>query len=103
MPRRGDQRRYAQGSQRLKMRRSVVLLVAIIALSLACGDSKPPTGPTPTPRLSRTRFLAFGDSFTAGEVTTPTTTTRAAGKLILVPSASYPSVLQNRLQATYTN
>ena len=85
------------------MPRSVVLLVAIIALSLACGDSKPPAGPTPTPRLSRTRFLAFGDSFTAGEVTTPTTTTRAAGKLILVPSASYPSVLQNRLQATYTN
>jgi len=85
------------------MRRSVVLLVAIIALSLACGDSKPPTGPTPTPRLSRTRFLAFGDSFTAGEVTAPTTTTRAAGKLILVPSASYPSVLQNRLHATYTN
>ena len=85
------------------MRRSVVLLVAIIALSLACADSKPPTGPTPTPRLSRTRFLAFGDSFTAGEVTTPATTTPAAGKLILVPSASYPSVLQNRLQATYTN
>ena len=85
------------------MRRSVVLFVAIIALSLACGDSKPPTGPTPTPRLSRTRFLAFGDSFTAGEVTTPTTTTRAAGKLILVPSASYPTVLQSRLQATYTN
>jgi lysophospholipase L1-like esterase len=85
------------------MRGSLVLLVAIIALSLACGDSKPPTGPTPTPRLSRTRFLAFGDSFTAGEVTTPTTTTRTAGKLILVPSASYPSVLQSRLQATYTN
>jgi lysophospholipase L1-like esterase len=84
------------------MRRSVVLFVAIIVLSVAC-DSKPPAGPTPPPRLSRTRFLAFGDSFTAGEVTTPATTTRAAGKLILVPSASYPSVLQSRLQATYTN
>ena len=86
----------------MKTRRFVVLFVAIIALSVACGDSKPPTGPTPTPRLSRTRFLAFGDSFTAGEVTAPTTS-QAAAKLILVPSASYPSVLQSRLQATYTN
>jgi lysophospholipase L1-like esterase len=53
--------------------------------------------------LSRTRFLAFGDSFTAGEITSPTFSTRSSiGKLVLVPSASYPAVLQSRLQATYT-
>ena len=85
------------------MRGFSLLFLLLTALLIACGDSKPPTGPTPTPRLSRTRFLAFGDSFTAGEVTAPTTSTQTAGKLILVPSASYPSVLQNRLQATYTN
>jgi len=48
--------------------------------------------------------MAFGDSFTAGEVTSPGTS--AAGsitKLILVPSASYPTVLQSRLWSTYTN
>ena len=72
------------------------------ALMAACGGD-PPTGPTPGPRLSRTRFLAFGDSFTAGEVTVPSATAQAIGKLVLVPSASYPSVLQSRLHATYTN
>ena len=86
------------------MRRSLQLILLSTALSVACGDSKPPVGPTPAPRLSRTRFLAFGDSFTAGEVTTPALTTSSAiGKLVLVPSASYPTVLQTRLQATYTS
>ncbi len=48
--------------------------------------------------------MAFGDSFTAGEVTNPTTIAPGGiGKLVLVPAASYPSVLQIRLQATYTN
>ena len=48
--------------------------------------------------------MAFGDSFTAGEVTNPTTFAPGGiGKLVLVPAASYPSVLQIRLQATYTN
>ncbi len=49
-----------------------------------------------------TRFLAFGDSFTAGEVTNPSSASGAIAKLIVVPSASYPSVLQSRLQTTYT-
>ena len=85
------------------MRGLSLLFVLSTALLIACGDSKPPNGPTPTPRLSRTRFLAFGDSFTAGEVTNPSTNTQVIGKFVLVPSASYPSVLQSRLQATYTN
>ena len=79
------------------------LFLLCTALSIACGESKPPNGPTPTPRLSRTRFLAFGDSFTAGEVTNPATSAHPIGTFILVPSASYPSVLQSRLQATYTS
>jgi lysophospholipase L1-like esterase len=85
------------------MRRSIQLILLCTALSIACGDSRPPAGPTSTPRLSRTRFLAFGDSFTAGEVTNPTLSTASSiGKLVLVPSASYPMVLQSRLQTTYT-
>ena len=84
------------------MRCSVLVVLLTTALCVACGDSKPPAGPTPTVRLSRTRFLAFGDSFTAGEVTSPTlTTTSPIGKLVLVPTASYPTVLQTRLQGTY--
>ena len=76
-------------------------MAACLVLS-ACGGSTPtrPT-PVPTPTLSRTRFLAFGDSFTAGEVTSPIAGTPTSHALILVPAASYPAVLQSRLQATY--
>jgi lysophospholipase L1-like esterase len=82
------------------MRPSVVLFLAIASF-VAC-ESKPPTTPSPTPRLSRTRFLAFGDSFTAGEVTNPASASSSSiGKLVLVPSASYPAVLQSRLWARY--
>ncbi len=59
----------------------------------------------PVPRLSRTRFLAFGDSFTAGEVTVPTVARLSNGpndKLIVVPAAAYPTQLLSRLRARYT-
>ena len=82
---------------------TIILYAACLGLS-ACGG-RPPTGPTPTPAptLSRTRFLAFGDSFTAGEVTSPIAASPTSSHaLILVPAASYPAVLQSRLQATYT-
>ena len=54
----------------------------------------------PSP-LSRTNFLAFGDSMTAGELTVPITTTAGAlgedgypnFKLNVVPSESYPTKL----------
>src|SRR5688500_9934436 len=86
------------------MRCSVLLVVTLSAVAAACGGT--PTGPDDgpsAPRISRTRFLAFGDSFTAGEVTTPTMGTQGSiTKLIVVPTASYPTVLQSRLQATYT-
>jgi lysophospholipase L1-like esterase len=69
------------------------------AVQVACGAG--PTEPSGPPRLSRTRFLAFGDSITAGEVTTPVALTAGITKHVIVPSASYPSVLQGQLQSTY--
>ncbi len=95
------------------MKRAVVILaLACAAATAACGGNGP-TDPTPNPpRISRTRFLAFGDSFTAGEVTTP-----VGGQLgvvigewgartlirrqVVVPTASYPSQLQTQLRTTY--
>ena len=58
------------------------------------------------PRLTRTRFLAFGDSITAGEITVPSLTSTSEGqhfKLIIVPSASYPTQLLQMLRARYTD
>ncbi len=55
-------------------------------------------------RLLRTRFLAFGDSLTAGEVTVPVVGALkdlASYKLVVVPSAAYPTVLATLLRARY--
>lgn len=81
-----------------------LFVLAFCAVLAGCGGGNTPTGPTPkAPRISRTRFLAFGDSVTAGEVTQPVGVTGGVGKLVLVPAASYPSVLQGKLTATYTD
>jgi lysophospholipase L1-like esterase len=56
------------------------------------------------PTLDATRFLAFGDSITAGEVTVPMSPSIDAPPLltmIVVPSASYPSQLMPQLQSRY--
>lgn len=60
------------------------------------------------PPLSRTAFLAFGDSMTEGEVTAPVSTGAATGadgfpnfRLIIVPSASYPTKLLALLRNRY--
>ena len=84
------------------MKHTVLCLAVACTLLAACGGSGP-TGPTPTPpRLSRTKFLAFGDSFTAGEVTNPVAISQSGiHKLIVVPASSYPSVLQSQLRSTY--
>jgi lysophospholipase L1-like esterase len=82
----------------------LIIAMAMIAVTTACSGTNGPTSPTPdAPRLSRTRFLAFGDSFTAGEITNPVASSAAGGvhRLVLVPAASYPSVLQGRLQSAY--
>ena len=57
---------------------------------------------TKLPQLSRLRFMAFGDSITAGEVTFPGSTAGlTSGKLVVVPSAAYPTVLQRLLRTRY--
>lgn len=56
------------------------------------------------PTLRLTRFLAFGDSITAGEVTVPVPTAAGApawGLQILVPPASYPTQLESLLRGRY--
>ena len=80
-------------------------LVGCAAVAAACSGT--PTGPSSavsaarTARLSRTRFVAFGDSITSGEVTAPIGAGGYIGKLVVIPSVSYPSVLQAQLQASY--
>jgi lysophospholipase L1-like esterase len=65
----------------------------------------PITVTAPAPRLSRTRFLAFGDSMTAGEVSQLTARLDGGAsnhRLIVIPAASYPTQLLARLRARYT-
>jgi len=77
--------------------------VVVACAAIACGGTNGPSGPTPNqPRISRTRYLAFGDSFTAGEVTNPVSTSPTLiHTQVVLPAASYPTVLQSQLQATY--
>lgn len=86
------------------MRPVRLVVLAAACLAAACGGT--PTGPTTperVPRLSRTRFLAFGDSFTAGEVTNPVSASPSGvHKMVLVPAASYPAQLQAQLRGRYT-
>lgn len=61
---------------------------------------------TPSPKIALTKFMAFGDSITAGEVTAPTNGVVPTGEFplfrqIVVPSASYPTVLQRLLLSRY--
>lgn len=74
----------------------------LLAVVLAGCSTPTPTGPTgprgvprPVPHLSRTRFLAFGDSLTAG-VLSP-----AVMFQIVSPPTSYPFLLQQRLVSRY--
>jgi len=59
-------------------------------------------------QLSKTRYLAFGDSITAGEVTFPVSGSSRFGseaitKQVIVPSAAYPTVLLNTLKGRYAS
>ncbi|MDH4066147.1 MAG: GDSL-type esterase/lipase family protein, partial [Acidobacteriota bacterium] len=58
------------------------------------------------PMLARTRFLAFGDSTTAGEVSVPSSTDISGegarfSRLVLLTSASYPTQLSGLLVSRY--
>jgi lysophospholipase L1-like esterase len=83
------------------MLRLGLVLAACAVMAAGCGDS--PSGPTDggsVPTLSRTRFLAFGDSITAGEVTAPVS--GGISKMVVVPAASYPSNLLSQLSTRYS-
>ena len=85
------------------MRLPLLWVACCCAVLTACGGS-PPTGPSKPPTLSRTQFLAFGDSITAGEVTTPVGASGSSSlntRLLVLPTASYPARLLSMLQATY--
>jgi lysophospholipase L1-like esterase len=60
----------------------------------------------PLPQLTTTKFLAFGDSLTAGEVSQPTGGRSVDSarniRLVLVPSAAYPTQLLALLRTRYT-
>lgn len=63
-----------------------------------------PVTVTRIPSISKTRFLAFGDSITAGEVTVPVSSSRGLGtsyKQVQVISAAYPTVLGLQLIGRY--
>jgi lysophospholipase L1-like esterase len=72
-------------------------------MAVACTGT--PTAPSISAariaRLSRTRFVAFGDSITSGEVTAPIGISGGVGRHVVIPSVSYPSVLLADLQAAY--
>lgn len=77
-------------------------LVLAACAVMAAGCSNSPSGPTDggsVPTLSRTRFLAFGDSITAGELTSQVT--GGISKMVVLPIASYPSNLLAQLSARY--
>ena len=66
--------------------------ICVVACAVAVGCSGSPTRPTDaagagTGRLSRTRFMAFGDSLTVGEIPDPST--------------PYPIILQTELRSRY--
>jgi len=63
-----------------------------------------PVTVTRIPSISKTRYLAFGDSVTGGEVAFPVASASGLGnsyKLIQVPSAAYPTKLAIQLTARY--
>lgn len=58
------------------------------------------------PTLQSTKFLAFGDSITAGEVSPATATVQSMlkgiTKNVVIPSVSWPTVLQQTLRGRYS-
>jgi len=56
-----------------------------------------------SPQLTRTTFLAFGDSTTSGEITVSTPSREGGNyRLIVIPAASYPTQLLTMLRTRYT-
>ena len=95
------------------MLRTLPVLIGCAAVAVACSGPTGPTGSGRLLRLSRTRFVAFGDSLTAGEVTAAIgavagvfqdpgpKTQDLVSKHTIVPAASYPTQLHALLDARY--
>jgi lysophospholipase L1-like esterase len=91
------------------MRQSLALIACV--LLAACSGGSNPNQPTKVPTLSKTKFLAFGDSLTAGEVTLPVGViadtpglggiAQGSFRMLVVPTASYPTQLLSMLQARF--
>jgi lysophospholipase L1-like esterase len=90
-----------------------MLPLIAVALSCACASPTAPTAAarhtsldvgtyahSASPFLRRMKFVAFGDSFTLGEVTSPIQKP-GSFKLVVVPEASYPTKLLTLLRAAY--
>jgi lysophospholipase L1-like esterase len=87
----------------VSMSTRALLVVGSAVLAVACGGPlASPTSAGRTARLSRTRFMAFGDSLTAGEVTAPIVS-QSIHKQVVVPAASYPTQLQLQLASRYAS
>jgi lysophospholipase L1-like esterase len=56
----------------------------------------------PPPRISLTRFVAFGDSITLGEDGNTTSIMPMRRPLVILTGRQYPTVLQQQLAFTYT-
>lgn len=91
------------------MSRGLAVLAGCAIVAVACGS---PTGPTVSraraARLARTRFMAFGDSLTLGEITAPVAVGigehgDGISKLALVPGTSYPEQLKTQLSTRYAS
>jgi lysophospholipase L1-like esterase len=95
------------------MRRFTRFAAVLLFLVAAGGCDDSPTSPTsddgsgsPSPgpntaTLTATRFLAFGDSLTEGEVTAAIGAAPGMGAMNVVPGASYPAQLLSRLRSRY--
>ena len=85
---------------------ATVQCTATDAASASASCSFTVTVTAPIPQLSRTRFMAFGDSMTAGELATAAAAGMADGvphfPFAVVPAVSYPTQLLSQLRARYT-
>lgn len=75
---------------------AALLLLTGCSTGTPTSPTSPRAGPLPTPRISRTRFLAFGDSLTAG-----TTSSAMSGHMGAGLPTSYPAKLLGLLSARY--
>jgi len=87
---------------------SAIAIVLLAAGACSNGPTTPSTTPPQTsPQLKRTKFMAFGDSVTAGEITIAATGVTRQGfpntRLIQVPEVSYPTVLTGLLAGRYSS